>query len=160
MVERATEHLSTSYYNVPFRPVSGKIELGDSPTNMAATIGRNLSEEHAGALVLISVAEKVRFNMGIFREEKVALLNVRSLLPTKLRAEKARDAYEKRIMKESVRAIGLLIGLEPTRFPRCAMFPWQTEKELDRKGLNLCPPRHLAARRILIDMGFDLGPVE
>ncbi len=155
VVERVAKHLSDSYYGVPVDVVYSGAPAG-TPEKTAKQIHKKLRNHHKGALALISVEEDVEFRMGVFKSEKTALLNARSLSLEKMNSEKARGIYEKRLKKESVRALGLLIGLQPTPFPRCAMFPWSNDKQLDSKGLNLCPPNHVKARKILEELGFEL----
>ncbi len=156
LVSSVERHLSDSYHGVNFEVSKKKIRLSASPEETAEKISGMLQENQKGAIVLVNRHWKKDFQIGIFKNDKVAFLNVWSLRLRKMDDKFAMAKYEKRVKKESVRAIGLLIGLLPTPFPRCAMSPWNTEPELDRKGLNLSPPNHVKARELLEEMGFEL----
>jgi hypothetical protein len=58
--------------------------------------------------------------------------------------------------KESMRALGEIVGLTPCLNPHCCMFPHSTEAELDAKGRNQCPPCHLRSLELLKEQGFIL----
>ncbi len=156
MVEKVAEHLSGSYHGINFEVAEDKVRLSDTPERMAGKIGNMLRENQKGAIVLVNRHWKKDYQVGVFRNDKVVFLNVWSLRLRKMNDKFAMAKYEKRVKKEGVRAIGLLIGLPPTPFPRCAMCPWNTEAELDRKGMNLSPPNHIEARKLLEEMGFEL----
>jgi hypothetical protein len=44
------------------------------------------------------------------------------------------------INKEAMRGVGLMLGMQPCPFFRCALHHAQTERDLRAKGQNYCPP--------------------
>jgi hypothetical protein len=76
-------------------------------------------------------------NHGILLpESKVAVVNVRALKPEDGDVER----YGRRLEREAMMSIGLLLGLEPCPNPQCAMWLYSNDDELDAKGRNYCPP--------------------
>jgi len=69
-------------------------------------------------------------------EEKVSVINAKSLKPEDGDAER----YARRIEREVMQSMGLLLGLSACPNPQCALWFYSTDKELDMKGRNFCPP--------------------
>ncbi|HDL77202.1 MAG TPA: hypothetical protein ENG36_00345 [Lentisphaerae bacterium] len=51
-----------------------------------------------------------------------------------------RERYCRRIERQVMRIIGMLLGLSPCPNPRCVMHHYRTLDELDEMGRNFCPP--------------------
>ena len=66
---------------------------------------------------------------------------------------KAQEMYLRRVEKESMRVIGESLGLPECPLPLCAMNQSKTERALDTKGWNLCPPCDVKAQAILKQKG-------
>ena len=48
--------------------------------------------------------------------------------------------YSNRVSKETIRGIAMAAGLELCPFFRCALMANESERDLDTKSLNCCPP--------------------
>jgi len=76
-------------------------------------------------------------NHGIMMPEiKTAVINVPVLKPEDGDAER----FGRRVEREAMMSIGLLLGLETCPNPQCAMWLYSNNEELDAKGRNYCPP--------------------
>ncbi|MBL7076468.1 MAG: hypothetical protein ISS31_03255 [Kiritimatiellae bacterium] len=109
-----------------------------------------LAQDHAWVLGLIdSPTGKSAFRGGLFRKRGVALLDMNSLKDTAAGGSDSSDLLESRVLKESMRSFGFLLGLKDCPWPRCCMFPAPNEKDLDAKGRDFCPPCQVKVDRIL-----------
>jgi hypothetical protein len=48
--------------------------------------------------------------------------------------------FQQLVNKEAMRAIGLMLGMNPCMFPRCCLYPAENTSDLLDKGQNYCPP--------------------
>lgn len=78
---------------------------------------------------------------------RVGVVNARALRP----ADGDGERYARRLEKETVRAIGLLVGLKPVPIPYSALYPYQDEQMLDAKARTLDPPSLMEFKRIARD---------
>jgi hypothetical protein len=69
-----------------------------------------------------------------------ALLNVVALDALARKSANPAQMLQRLINKESMRAIGLMLGMSECPFGRCALYQALTDKELGYKGQNYCPP--------------------
>lgn len=70
------------------------------------------------------------------------------------------ERFIRRVKKESMRALGALIGVPKCPTYTCAMYAHGIDtNSLDRKGYNFCPPHRIGSDRLLIDAGLDVTKV-
>lgn len=67
----------------------------------------------------------------------------------------AEERFARRLEKECVRTLGLMIGLESCPNPTCAMSACNTEQDLDSKGRDLAPPCATKVRGLLSQKGLE-----
>ncbi len=104
-------------------------------------------------LVLAAMPTDSTLVEQISKHRNLALLNVTALAPKKTDKNPQPEKYLRRVEKESMRMVGELLGLSVCPFPRCALSITLTDRELDDKGLNLCPPCDLKAQQVLLKDG-------
>ncbi|MBU1692363.1 MAG: hypothetical protein KJ726_07965 [Verrucomicrobia bacterium] len=132
-----------------------------APREAAPAASLNEIGEAAGAamgeadvcLVVLAAPLEDFPNHGILMPEaKTALVNVQALRPEDGDAEQ----YGRRIEREVMMSIGLLLGLEPCPNPQCAMWIYATDEELDAKGRNYCPPCLDRVQKLGLEKGLTL----
>ena len=92
-----------------------------------------------GALItiaLVNPSEPSNAHGISFPEMSLAAVNVASLRP----ADGNEETYGRRIEKQTVRSIAMLLKLGPCPNPHCALCAYSSIEELDRMGRGLCPP--------------------
>lgn len=155
LVTAVTNHLHRSFHQVPFLIGAPVTDPAETPQAAAQAIHRELDDATAGVLVLLDAHDELLFQMGVFPELRVAILNTARLRADLDFVDRATELrFLRRVRKESVRAIGLLLELPPIPFPRCAMCPWERLEELDGMGNNLSPPNSVQAERRLRELGL------
>ena len=75
----------------------------------------------------------------VFKEERCGAINVSALTPGKDVLDRD-EVLGRRVEKESLRAVALMVGMPPCPFPRCALKAHGNDQELDFKSRNPCPP--------------------
>jgi hypothetical protein len=116
---------------LPARDVAGKT-LDEEGAAAAALVGD-------GVMCLVAIVEPtedVKPHGVLLPEQHVAVVNAKSLRPADGDAEK----FARRLERETMQSIGMLLGLEPCPNPQCALWQYTTDEELDTKGRNFCPP--------------------
>ena len=126
-------------------PVSSLNEMGDAAA-------AEMSPEDV-CLVVLAVPLADLPNHGIRLPEKnVAVVNARLLKPEGGDAEQ----YGRRLEREVMMSIGLLMGLEICPNPQCAMWMYSNDEELDQKGRNYCPPCLDRIQNLAMEKGLKI----
>lgn len=91
---------------------------------------------------------------GIFRpEERVVVINV-----TDMKEGADPEILARRLERQVIRGIALLVGLEWSPNPESAMAEYSTLEELDRMGRNMDPPWLLKFQERARALGLPLDP--
>ncbi len=101
-----------------------------------------LTGRDAGLLVLVHVPADVLDPLTCLKiDGKIATLNIAAMEKEGL-IRPAGDAamIQRLINKEAMRGVGLMLGMQPCPFFRCALYQAPTERDLRAKGQNYCPP--------------------
>lgn len=137
------------------------ISVADALENSCDSMDSELDRLHrvfpeTGGLVigLTAFPEEVRAHGAMRPQWGIAIVNVSAL---------GRDRPEDsllswRVQKETMRAIGLLLGLETCPNPHCALHPYTNMQQLDRLGLNYCPPCMMKSRALLQQRMTAINP--
>ena len=119
-----------------FRVAPALESSGDTLDAVAAEAGKALAADDAALVVLANPAADIKPHGAFFPEQRVAVVNLKSLKPTADDAE----VYGRRVEREVMQSIGMLLGAPSCPNPQCAMWQYTTDEELDSKGRNYCPP--------------------
>lgn len=128
------------------------------PTKQGMELAKLLKEGDVALVAWMNVPQDVKFREALFISKSVGILNVWAMRPKMLGEIDEHEQYAQRLEKESVRVTGSLLGLSPCPMPRCALCRTTTERALDEKGRNLCPPCRGKALRVLETKGISLNP--
>lgn len=153
---RVAKYVESSL-RVATRAKWGVLKAGLPLESVAGAVTNLLEPTDGVVLALVSVrseggAEK------IMARGNVVVLDVEALMPKSLKAPDDVERYERRVERESMRAIGGLLGLSSCPNPTCALYRHRTEEELDQKGRNFCPPCSVRAMGILAQRGVQPVP--
>lgn len=155
LLERVSDFVGKNYW-CRVRTTTHRTSFKKTLNEEAKEITKLVRKDDICLLALVSIPGNEKFWGKLYKSLNVGLLNISALRPDKLDSDKQREKYARRVEKESMRVIGLLLGLETCPFPRCALSIARTEQELDAKGRNLCPPCRIKAEKILKEMGVTL----
>jgi len=132
------------------------IEAKDVKMDSLDDVGRSASAwldlDHAMVVVLFMPEEDLGGHGVVRREEHTAVVNARAMLPEPSDPEK----YARRLERQVMRSVGLLLGLDFSPNPRSAMWPYKTLEQLDRIGRNFDPPWLLKAQRAARERGIKI----
>ena len=109
---------------------------GETFDAVAASAAKIMGAEDAELVVLLEPSADIRPHGAMFPEQRVAVVNVKSLVP----ANGDIETLGRRVEREVMQSAGLLLGMPLCPNPQCAMWKYSTDEELDAKGRNFCPP--------------------
>ena len=147
------------YYNTETRLVRGISSSHANLKELAGIVAKSTKRCDTFVLILaasVTSAEGDPLHAVRRIADNTALVDVVSLKPETPQAGSDPERHFRRVEKETMRALGELIGLEQCPNPRCCMSAQNTEQELDEKGRNLCPPCLLRSREILRKAGIAI----
>jgi hypothetical protein len=109
---------------------------GDTLDAIAEEAGKSMGADDAALIVLASPSADIKPHGAFLPDRREAVVNVKSLTPASGDAE----ILGRRVEREVMQSIGLLMGAPVCPNPQCAMWQYTTDEELDAKGRNYCPP--------------------
>ena len=132
-------------------------KLAQSPEYQAIMISKKLNPDDLGAVALLNIPNSdATFRSGVFSSAKVGLLDLGWLRVGPNGSRISEAVFRLRVRKESLRLVGLLLGLRDCPYPRCCMRLCDGYRELDKKGTDFCPPCQIVAERALGATGTRL----
>lgn len=109
---------------------------GDTLDAIAVEAGKAMGANDAALIVMAIPPVDIKAHGVILPEQRVAVVNVKSLKPATGDAE----IFGRRVEREVMQSIGMQLGMPACPNPQCAMWSYSTDEELDAKGRNYCPP--------------------
>ncbi len=135
----------------PVHILERSVALTDSPQSQALAVAGQMGSHALFAVALVNVSGKSSpLRSAFFTSDRVALVDVgwlRRSLPQGM--QKSAQTLKLRLRKETMRAVGKLIGLPDCPYPRCCLLLCGTYEELDAKGADFCPPCQALAEHAL-----------
>ena len=136
------------------------LPLAESLTTTTATLedaakaaAERLVPEDLGVIVLQATASTEEPN-GIFRPDlRVVVVNVADM-----REGADDETFARRLERQVIRGVGVLLGLEWSPNMESAMAYYETMEELDQMGRNLDPPWLLKLQERARSLGLPLDP--
>jgi predicted Zn-dependent protease len=95
----------------------------------------------------------------LYKKDRCGIVNVTGLTATKtVDGIKGglKEVFERRVEKESLRGIAIMLGMPECPSLRCALFDAKNDKLLDFKSRNPCPPCLEKIRNKLRAGGLEL----
>jgi len=90
-------------------------------------------------------------------DDSIVCVSLGMLKPAEMDTAQALEQYSRRVEKEAMRAVGLMLGLTNCPNVLCVLSLHRNQAELDAKGCALCPPCLLfKAEEALKGKGVDL----
>ena len=112
----------------------------------------SLGEDEVVMVVLAWPDEAVEAHGWRLPESAVSVVNVRSLKTDGVTDE----VFARRVEKQTMLSIGMLLGMEACPNPQCALWDYSTLEELDSKGRNHCPPCLDRLQKKAVEKGVEL----
>ncbi len=110
---------------------------------------------HAALATLLLVPSDDPHRGSCWPAESFAVLNVSRMGGLHL----DRAILEKRTSQEALRALAVLLGIEPCPFPLCVLTAFSDPAELDEMSDNYCPPCFDRIRHAAIQKGGHALPI-
>lgn len=135
-------------------PVAESLEVESGALDaVAEAAAKRLAAEDLGVVVLDALATTEEPN-GIYRpEQRVVVINV-----TDMREGADDETFARRLERQVIRGVGVLMGLEWSPNPESAMAHYETIEELDQMGRNLDPPWQVKLQERARELGVPLDP--
>ncbi|MBP7830607.1 MAG: hypothetical protein KA248_11885 [Kiritimatiellae bacterium] len=127
------------------KPAASLHEIGEAAA-------QSIGEEDACLVVLAVPLEELPNHGTQLPGQRTAVVNARLLKPEGGDEEQ----YGRRLEREVMMSIGLLLGLETCPNPQCAMWLYANNEELDMKGRNYCPPCLDRAQKLAVEKGLPI----
>jgi hypothetical protein len=135
LMDRAAKFaMENTALNIHFLPAMEA--AGDTLDAMGVAASRARGPEDAALVILAEPSLDIPAHRAFLPDNRVAVVNVKSLKPSNGDAE----TWGRRVEREVMQGIGTLMGIPACPNPQCAMFQYSTDDELDAKGRNYCPP--------------------
>jgi predicted Zn-dependent protease len=131
------------------KPVEGEFASLNDVANAASA---QLGEQDAFAVVLAGINTEEPAHGICLNDQRVAVINVTVLLADGPDEEQAGRRIERQVMQ----AVCMLIGMSACPNPQCVLWPYSTMEDLDAKGRNLCPPCYDQLRKKAASQGLSL----
>lgn len=148
LVERVRGFASANLANAGVKVLPAQ----ESVESLGAEIDALAAAKPADAVCVVAlVAPAVEdATHGIFRPDLgVAVVNVAALKAIGGDEETTARRIEKNVMQ----SVGMVLGLEPCPNPQCALWAYNDAEQLDLKGRNFCPPCQERSKKILLEKG-------
>ncbi|HBA83980.1 MAG TPA: hypothetical protein DCZ95_07805 [Verrucomicrobia bacterium] len=132
---------------------------GGSLDQEGVAAAQAMNANDAFVVALVMPKDEIKAHGVYLPEARVAVVNAAVMKPE----DGNMELYRRRLQRQAVRSIGMLIGLEPCPNPQCCMSSYQNVDEMDRIGMNFCPPCWDREEKIGKAKGFKaivLGGVE
>jgi hypothetical protein len=142
------KHVGSSF-RTPAEDSAVVIPVAGSPADVAVAMSSVRAPAHRAVLVLIDRFESKWASVPVFASNGVAIVNLTAYRNGITASPESQRIYRQRIERESVRAVGLALGMKNCLFPLCAMSDSKTMAELDAKPRNLCPHCQILSEPLL-----------
>ena len=109
---------------------------GQTFDDVAAQAGRTLNKTDIYVVALAMMPTNITSHGMRTPSGTVSVLNVRAMQAD----NPSETILEKRIERQTLRAISLMLDLQTCPNPQCVLATYSTLSDLDRSGRNLCPP--------------------
>jgi hypothetical protein len=151
LVQRAKDW-AESNLAVPVPVREGRSEPVASLDEALAWGRTQLKPEDVGLVVLAWPSEDIK-NHGVFNgPERLAVVNVRAMKTEDV----ADETYARRVERQVMRGIGMLVGLDASPNPQSAMTTYSSMEELDQIGRNYDPPWLIKFQDRARDLGIPV----
>ena len=154
-VNRVAAYVAKNW-DVPVKIQLSKADPEPTMVQQVVAIAKTLKRPDICVVALAAMPAEVKKNHIVRKELRAAVVNCASLRPKEWNKARSPEQFGRRLEKETMRCIGLLIGMEECIWPRCALSSYQTEGQLDSKGRNFCPPCKEKAQRTLAERGVPM----
>lgn len=124
----------------------------DSLRGVGEALAGQKKPEHACLVVLAYPPEELSHHGVLLEDLGMAVINVKALEPK----EPDEEQFGRRVEREVMMSIGLLLGLDACPNPECAMWRYSNLEELDAKGRNYCPPCLIQVQKRALEQGIEI----
>jgi hypothetical protein len=135
LVMRVTEFVRANL-DVPVRLLSAQEATAESLDGEAQAAAKAMGPDDVCLIALVAPKTASDAHGVMLADQRVAVINVTALKPAGDDAE----TYGRRVEKEVMQGLGMLLAMPRCPNPQCAMSPYGSTEELDAKGRNFCPP--------------------
>ncbi|HMP88999.1 MAG TPA: hypothetical protein PJ991_02295 [Kiritimatiellia bacterium] len=119
----------------------------------AQSASEMLEDNRVGIVVMWMPSSDIMNHGAHFPEKRVVIANIQPMY----QGENIDDEIiGRRIERQAIRGVSLLMGLEPSPIPQSVMFAYSSRDELDQIGRNLDPPWLIRLQRRALELGFEL----
>lgn len=138
---------------IPVPMIAGPDAAGLSSFNDVSTKAASLlSSDRLGMVVLWMPDSDIANHGAYFPAERVAVVNMKAMMDAPDEETAAR-----RVERQVIRGICLVMGLEPNPNPQSAMYGYSSREELDLIGRNLDPPWLLKLQEKALESGIPVN---
>lgn len=153
LVMRVSEFVKANL-DVPVRMLPAQEATAESLDGEGQAAAKLMGPDDVCLIALVAPKTAVEAHGVLLADQRVAVINAASLKP----ADDDAETYGRRVEKEAMQGIGMLLGLGPCPNPQCAMSAYASIEELDGKGRNFCPPCLDAFAKGAAEKGLVIKP--
>lgn len=139
---------------VPVRLLAAQEATAETLDQEGQVLAKQMGPDDVCLVALVAPAAEAKAHGVMLPEQRVAVVNMTVLKPAGDDAE----TYGRRVEKEVMQGVGMLLGMPQCPNPQCAMSPYSTGEELDAKGRNFCPPCLDAFAKSAASKGLVIKP--
>ena len=140
---------------VSVRLLPAQEPAGKTLDEEGAAVSALMTDRDICLVALVMPTEGIKAHGVILPQKHVAVVNAGALKPAGNDTEK----YARRLERETMQSIGLLLGVSYCPNPQCVLWAYTTDDELDAKGRNFCPPCLEKVQRAARENGAKLAEI-
>jgi len=130
------ENFVKSDLGIPVHVLAPQESADESLDQIGARVAKLMGPQDVACVAIVLPKTENKAHGVFLPENKVSVLNAGALKPANGDAE----VFGRRLEKETMQSIGMLLGLQVCPNPECAMSSYSGDNGLDAKGRNYCPP--------------------
>ncbi len=140
----------------PVRLLPATEALGVSLDQEGVAAAKAMGPQDAFLVVLLLPTDGSTSHGVYLPGDRVAVVNA---APMKAGADDPL-VYKRRLIRQAMRSVGMLQGLESCPNPQCCMTAYGSLGELDQMGMNFCPPCWIREERAGLEKGMKKIEIE
>lgn len=156
LYRRVIEYVAEQY-QAPVREREVKGPVPRKSAAFASLLAPHVTEADVCHLVLtVPHGREGGQEMTLLPSGRIVILDTTVLKTGEPATAENKEKFSRRLEKESLRAIALVLGMPPCPSGRCALLAHRNDAQLDSKSRNPCPPCLVRVREKLRETGVAM----
>lgn len=153
LVTRLRDYVETNIGG-PTRTLTPREPRASSLDKQGEAAASMMSSDDVALVVLVAPKAEIESHTVVLPHKHVVVINTTSLKPE----DGAREKYARRLERQVLRGLGVILGLQPCPNPHCVLCTFKSENAIDMMGRAYCPPCSERVQKAAREAG--LAPID